>query len=117
MGLDIHALCKHGLLALVDKCKFDKEALEYLGFIIGKDGITMHPKKLEMIKSWPVLKMVKEVQSFLGFTNFYCQFISHYSTISTPPTASMKKNNSISFPLTGVPLDSFLRLKNAFTST
>ncbi len=70
-----------------------------------------------MIKSWPVPKMVKEVQSFLGFTNFYHRFISHYSKIATPLIESTKKDNSISFPLTGVPLDSFLRLKKAFTST
>ncbi len=65
------ALSKHGLLALVDKCEFDKESLEYLGFIIGKDGITMHPKKLDTIKAWLVPKSIKEVQSFLGFANFY----------------------------------------------
>jgi len=57
----LHALGEHGLLASVDKCEFDKEALEYLGFIISKDGIAMHPKKLDVIKSWPVPKLVKEV--------------------------------------------------------
>src|SRR5258708_1527227 len=113
----LHALHKHGLLALVDKCEFDKEALEYLGFIIGKDGIAMHPKKLNMIESWPVPKSVKEVQSFLGFANFYRWFISHYSEIITPLIKSTKKSDSISFPLTGVPLESFLKLKKAFTST
>ncbi len=67
----LDSLSKQGLLASVEKCEFDKESLEYLGFIIGKDGIAMHPKKLDMIKSWPVPKSVKEVQSFLGFANFY----------------------------------------------
>ena len=67
----LHALSEHGLLASVDKCEFDREALEYLGFIIGKDGIAMHPKKLDTIKSWPVPKSIREVQLFLGFANFY----------------------------------------------
>src|SRR5258708_17828748 len=30
----LHALGKHGLLASVDKCEFDKECVEYLRFII-----------------------------------------------------------------------------------
>ena len=67
----LQVLSRQGLLTLVDKCEFDKESLEYLGFIIGKDGIAVHLKKLETIKSWPILKSVKEVQSFLGFANFY----------------------------------------------
>src|SRR5260221_7196228 len=113
----LHALCEHGLLASVDKCEFDQEALEYLGFIISKEGIVMHPKKLETIKSWPVPKSVKEVQSFLGFANFYRCFISHYSEIATPLIEATKKDNPVPFPLTGHALDSFLELKKAFTST
>ena len=53
------------------KCEFDKSEVEYLGYIIGADGIRMNPKKLETITSWPVPTNVKEVQSFLGFANFY----------------------------------------------
>src|SRR5258708_5474390 len=113
----LHALREHGLLTSVDECEFDQEALEYLGFIIGKEGIVMHPKKLEMIKSWPMPKSVKEVQSFLGFANFYRCFISHYSKIATPLIEVTKKDNPVPFPLTGHALDSFLELKKAFTST
>src|SRR5258706_15379580 len=38
----LQVLSRQGLLTLVDKCEFDKESLEYLGFIIGKDGIAVH---------------------------------------------------------------------------
>src|SRR5258708_2063028 len=76
------ALGEHGLLASMDKCEFDKECVEYLGFIIVKNGITMHPKKLDMIKAWPILKSLRNIQLFLGFPNFYCCFISHYSELT-----------------------------------
>ena len=113
----LHALSEHGLLALVDKCEFDREALEYLGFIISKDGIAMHPKKLDMIKSWPVPKSIREVQLFLGFANFYQQFISHYLEIVMPLINSTKKDKPTIFPLSGDTLESSLKLKKAFTST
>ena len=64
------AFDQHGLLASVNKCKFNEDSLEYLGFIIGKDGISMHPSKLVMISNWPEPCSVKDVQHFLGLTNF-----------------------------------------------
>jgi len=67
----LHVLDQHGLLASVDKCEFDKESLEYLGFILGKNGITMHPSKLATIADWPELCSVKDIQHFLGLANFY----------------------------------------------
>ena len=42
----------------------------------------MDPVKLDGIASWPTPTKVKEVQSFLGFTNFYCHFIPDYSTMA-----------------------------------
>ena len=40
------------------------------------------PKKIEAIKKWPVPKTVTEVQSFLGFTNYYRKFIPKYAQIA-----------------------------------
>ena len=67
----LQVLNQHGLLASVDKCEFDKDSLEYLGFIIGKDGVSMHPTKLATISNWPEPHSVKDVQHFLGLANFY----------------------------------------------
>ena len=41
----LHALDQSGLLASVDKCECDKDSLKYLGLILGKNGMSMHPKK------------------------------------------------------------------------
>ena len=58
----LHALDRNGLLASVDKCKFDKESLEYLGFILGKNGIAMHPSKLATVADWPEPCSIKDIQ-------------------------------------------------------
>jgi len=39
---------------------------------------------VEGITNWPTPTKVKEVQSFLGLANFYCQFIKNFSKIATP---------------------------------
>jgi hypothetical protein len=52
----------------------------------------MDPVKVEGIRKWPTPTMVKEVQSFLGFGNFYKGFISHYSEMARPLYDLTKKN-------------------------
>ncbi|QRW18359.1 Retrotransposable element Tf2 protein [Rhizoctonia solani] len=44
----------------------------------------MDQKKIEAITSWPQPKTVKQVQAFLGFINYLCQFIPNFSTVACP---------------------------------
>jgi hypothetical protein len=44
----------------------------------------MDPIKTQGVLNWPALMKVKEVQSFLGFVNFYCQFIQDFSEKACP---------------------------------
>ena len=69
------------LYAHPDKCRFSEDTIEYLSFILSKDGLKMDPSKVQTIQDWPEPHQVKDVQLFLGFTNFYCCFISDYSAI------------------------------------
>ena len=52
----------------------------------------MDPIKLAGIRDWPIPSTVKQVQSFLGFGNFYRKFISHYSDIAKPLNDLTKKD-------------------------
>ena len=42
-----------GLFANAKKCVFVQPEVEYLGYVLGADGIKMHPRKLETIADWP----------------------------------------------------------------
>ena len=64
------------------KCEFKKTQVENLGMIIEEGKIAMDPVKLGGIRDWPIPTTVKQVQSFLGFGNFYRQFIAHYSDLA-----------------------------------
>ena len=68
----LDCLIKNNLFAKIEKCEFNIDTVEFLGFVINPDGIHMDESKVKVIQDWPVPCHVKDVQSFLGFTNFYC---------------------------------------------
>ena len=106
-------LRKAGILLKPEKCEFHKEELEFLGFIVGVHGVRMNPKKVEAVLDWPTPRTVKEIQSFLGFANFYRRFIEGYSRISAPLTELTRKERQ--FDWTPRAQEAFEELKERFT--
>ncbi len=85
-------LCVNDLFLKPKKCKFNKKEIEYLGLIVTEGKLRMDPTKLDGIRKWPIPKSVKDVQSFLGFGNFYCKFIQGFSDLARPLNKLLKKN-------------------------
>jgi hypothetical protein len=54
-----------------EKCEFGKTKIEYLGIIISHNKVEMDPVKIAGVADWPTPSNTKEVQSFVGFMNFY----------------------------------------------
>ena len=73
-----------GLHLKPSKCEFFKKRVEYLGYIIFKNGIETNAKKIEAIIKWPQPQTVTQMHSFLGFCNYYCKFIHCYAQIAKP---------------------------------
>ncbi len=71
----------------------------------------MDERKVEAIKTWPTPSTIKELQCFLGFSNFYRWFIHHYSIITSP-----LKNKPKSLSWTPATTEAFKTLKEAFIS-
>ena len=86
--------------------------MEFLGYLIGPKGLQMDGEKVRIIKEWPVLHRVKDVQAFLGFANFYRRFIHNYSELAVPLTCLTKKNSM--WDWTTKCQDAFDVLKGAF---
>ncbi|OUM56089.1 hypothetical protein BVG19_g5782 [[Candida] boidinii] len=76
-------LREHKLVAKRSKCEFFKDKLQFLGFVISKDGIHTDPDKVDRVKNWPTPTSRKQVQSFLGLVGFYRRFIQNHSKISS----------------------------------
>jgi len=87
-------LRKHHLFAKPEKCEFAVNTTEFLGFVVSPSGISMAQSKVDSILKWPAPKTVKQVQSFLGFANFYRRFIFNYSDIVIPLTRLTRKGAS-----------------------
>src|SRR5258708_8847185 len=65
-----------------EKCKFEQKEVEYLRLVILKDHVAMDLTKVHRVMEWLTPMKVKEVQSFLGFVNFYWKFIHDFSNIA-----------------------------------
>jgi Reverse transcriptase (RNA-dependent DNA polymerase). len=80
------------LYAKLEKCTFGVDTVEYLGFILSPAGLTMDQSKVQTIQEWPEPRKIRDIQSFLGFANFYRRFIFNYSDIVVPLTRLTRKS-------------------------
>jgi hypothetical protein len=62
---------EHKLYLQLEKCEFEQTRIEYLSVIILHNKVEMDPVKIVGIVDWPTPSNKKEVQSFVGFVNFY----------------------------------------------
>jgi hypothetical protein len=64
-------LRKNFLYCNTKKCVFKQDEIEFLGTTLSKDGVSTEKGKIDAVMCWERPRTVKEVQSFLGFCNFY----------------------------------------------
>ena len=110
----LQRLREHNLHAKLEKCTFHTDTIEYLGFIVSPAGLSMDTAKTQVIRDWPTPRNVKEVQSFLGFANFYRRFIANYSDTVVPLTRLTRKDTP--FVWSDKCQKAFDTLKASFTS-
>ena len=65
--------------------------MTFVRYVVSTKGIGMDLAKVSAIVDWPVPKTVKEVQSYLGFANFYRKFINNYSSLASPLISLTRK--------------------------
>jgi len=80
----LQTLHSYKLFLQPEKCKFECQEVDYLRLIISKDCVVMDPIKVQGVMDWPQLTKVKDIQSFIGFVNFYQRFIWNFSEIACP---------------------------------
>ncbi|CEJ95270.1 Putative Pol-like protein [[Torrubiella] hemipterigena] len=99
-----------GLQVDIDKCKFEAISVKYLRFIIdaGK-GIRVDPDKVRAIQQWESPRTVTEVRRFIGFANYYRQFIPEFSLLALPLIRLTKKD--MTFIWSGECQSAFEKLK------
>ncbi|CCO37407.1 hypothetical protein RSOLAG1IB_11291 [Rhizoctonia solani AG-1 IB] len=88
----LSCLQKHNLFCNPSKCMFFVTEVTYISLVVTPEGIFMEQEKVKAIQEWPEPRNVKQVQSFLGFANFYCCCVHEFSCLAHPLTSLTQKD-------------------------
>ena len=85
------ALREHQLYTKFSKCEFWLTEVKFLGHVVSASGVSVDPKKVEVVMSWERPKSVFEIRSFLGLVGYYRQIIEDFSRLAAPMTRLTQK--------------------------
>ncbi|KAK3545984.1 hypothetical protein QTP70_018816 [Hemibagrus guttatus] len=107
-------LQQHHLYVKLEKCEFHWATVTFLGYMISRRGVEMDVVKVRVVTDWPAPTMVRELQRFLGFANFYRRFIRNYSSVAGRLT-SLLRGKPKRLVWTDQAREAFQQLKDCFT--
>lgn len=87
----LRRLKENNLILNVDKCKFCRSELKYLGYMVDAKGLRVDPEKVEAILKIPVPKNVRQIRQFTGTASWYRRFIPNFATRLHPLTSLLRK--------------------------
>ena len=113
----LKCLKKFRLFFKLKKCKFMTIKVEFLRFIVSSEGVSMNTCKVKIVTEWPEPTLIKEIQIFLGFMNFYRRFIVQYLKMTALITDYLrifkeeKRKKENQFTLSNKAKETFKQLK------
>jgi hypothetical protein len=96
------------------KCEFAQPQVEYLGYIVSKEGIKASPGKTRAVREFPVPKSATEIRSFLGLASFYRRLVPGFAQIAKPLTELLRRD--VTFRWSDRQQAAFDQLKQALCS-
>ena len=110
----LYRLSRANLKIKLEKCKFFRDKVDFLGFELTKSGYKTQSNKVQAIKEYPVPKCEKDVRAFLGLAGFYRMYIKNFASIATPLSKLLKKETK--FVWSNEQQGAFDILRNSLTS-
>ena len=114
--LILEALQEQGIRLHPGKCEFGRTEISFLGHTIIPGGVKMEADKTSAVRDWAVPQSKKQLQSFLGFCNFYRDFVNGYAHLTAPLTDMLRDSvahAALPNPLPDTAMKAFLALKEA----
>ena len=88
----LRRLEENNLFVKPEKCVWKVREVEFLGVIIGENGVRMENEKVQGVIEWPVPRNMKDVQKLLGLANYYRWFVKDFATIAKPLHETTRKD-------------------------
>jgi len=88
----IKRLEENDLYLKPEKCKWKVREMEFLGVVIGPEGIKIEKEKVKGVLEWLTPKCVKDIQKFLELANYYRRFIEGFAMVAKPLHDTVKKD-------------------------
>lgn len=92
-------LSENGLTVSKKKCEFFRESIEYLGYVLSKQGLSTSPSKISAIESAPTPTNVTQLKAFLGMINYYGKYVPNLSTLASPLYNLLRKDTAFEWTL------------------
>lgn len=87
----LQTLNQRKLFGKLSKCEFHKEEMAFLSCCILGEEQKMDPRKVQDIIKWALPETRRQLQSFIGYANFYRDFIPNFTTEALPLTDLQKQ--------------------------
>ena len=68
-----------GLKRKPSKCEILRDSIKYLGRMVDRYGVRPDPEAVEAVLTWKAPRTDTQLLSFLGFANYYREFIKGYA--------------------------------------
>ena len=86
----LDVLRRYRLFANLRKCRFYKDEVCFLGYIVLAQEVRIEDEQIKAVKNWPELKSKEDIHVFIGFANFYQHFIQGFNRIAVLLTTLLK---------------------------
>jgi hypothetical protein len=77
-------LKENGIYLNPKKCEFNKAEVRFLGHLVSHKGVRPDLEKVSVMQDWPEPKNRNDMYRFLGFANYFRNFIRNYASLATP---------------------------------
>lgn len=88
---------EYGLEINWKKTQLLQTSVQYLGHNISNGTVKPSSEKIKAVKTYPLPRNLKDVQSYIGLTSYFRKFINNYAMIAKPLTDLLKKKGEFQF--------------------
>ncbi|XP_039435333.1 uncharacterized protein LOC120417379 [Culex pipiens pallens] len=108
-------LRKAGLTISLEKSRFFRKQVMYLGYLLNEHGVAIDKSRIQPILDYAQPRTQEDIRRLMGLAGFYQRFIKDYSRMTAPITDLLTKENK-RFTWTKEAEDGFRELKAVLTS-